>query len=151
MIKSTVLQVLVIALLALVSSTYGQKWKAFLRKKNLSQRHLVHKSVKSSGYVVLKLEGDYYTGTWKINKIKGHIKVSSPQGPESGSGPMVWEPMGLDIPVLSGSFTFHIKQFMLNTSIISVEGLDAGAYYVNIHTNKYPDGEIRGQFRRVTE
>eukprot|EP00798_Chlamydomonas_sp_ICE-L_P002711 gene2711-12581_t len=126
MIKSTVLQVLAIALLALVSSAYGHEWKAFLRKKNEPEPAASDKKIKSAGNVVLKLEG-----------------------PESGSGPMVWEPMGLDIPALSGSFSFHIEQFMLNISVISKDKLDAEAYYVNIHTNKYPDGELRGQFKAV--
>eukprot|EP00798_Chlamydomonas_sp_ICE-L_P027975 gene27975-8860_t len=149
MIHSTVLQVLAIALLALASSAYGHEWRALLRKKNEPEPAASDKSIKSSGYVVLKLEGDYYTGTWELNKIEGHIKSHIHKGPETGSGPMVWEPIGLDVPALSGSFSFNIKQFMLNTSVISMDKLDDEAYYVNIHTNKYPDGELRGQFKPV--
>eukprot|EP00798_Chlamydomonas_sp_ICE-L_P010332 gene10332-8268_t len=149
MIKSTVLQVLAIALLALASSAYGQEWKALLRKKNEPEPAASDKSVKSIGNVVLKLEGDHYIGTWEIKKIVGHIKSHIHEGPESGSGPMVWQPIGLNVPALSGTFSFEIGPLMLNTSVISMEKLNAEGYYVNIHTNKYPDGELRGQFKPV--
>jgi CHRD domain/PEP-CTERM motif len=66
-------------------------------------------------------------------------------------------PVGVDAPVLfpftgvpnAISGTIPTQVFTLTTTQIGQ--LEAGLFYVNVHTTNFPNGEIRGQLFRVPE
>ena len=93
----------------------------------------------ASGLAVIHLNATKGTVCWKFSNLKG---VTSPnashihKGGKGVSGP-VFIPLGAKF-ALKGCTTAS------KSSITAVES-KPGAYYVNIHNAKYPNGAIRGQ------
>jgi hypothetical protein len=93
----------------------------------------------ASGLAVIHLNAAKGTVCWQFKNLKG---VTSPnashihKGGKGVSGP-VFIPLGAKF-ALKGCTTAS------KTSITAVES-KPGAYYVNVHNAKYPNGAVRGQ------
>ncbi len=121
---------------------------------NLSGKQEVH-SVVSSGSGTAKLDlvkvqqGDYtanilkITGTYK--NLSGPATAAHLHGPamEGKDGPVVFA-LKLVEGDTPGSGTFSGQKDLVDNQI---HFYIAGQSYINIHTAKYPKGEIRGQVR----
>ena len=78
--------------------------------------------------------------TWTVTYkgLTGKPTAAHFHGPAAvgaNAGPVVGLTGSLDSPI-KGSFTLNDKQ---------ASELEAGMWYLNVHTSKYADGEIRGQ------
>ena len=78
--------------------------------------------------------------TWTVTHkgLTGKPTAAHFHGPAAvgaNAGPVVGLTGSLDSPI-KGSFTLNDKQ---------ASELEAGMWYLNVHTSKYADGEIRGQ------
>ena len=85
--------------------------------------------------VTLDTEAKTVTWTFTANDLSGDMTAAHIHGP---AGPTESAP-----PVIDTS-----AETMTGTAPITdaqVTELMAGMYYLNVHTEKYPDGEIRGQ------
>lgn len=90
--------------------------------------------------------GTYNVGTGKLtldvdfaglssNTLFAHIH----EGVEGTNGPVVFN-LPIEVGVTSGSFSY-----MVDLDPIQATSLEAGVYYINIHTEDVPSGEIRAQ------
>ena len=92
-----------------------------------------------SGLAVIRLNAAKGSVCWQFSKLKG---VTSPnaahihKGGKGVSGP-VFIPLG-------GKFAMKGCTTASKASITAVE-TKPGAYYVNVHNAKYPNGAVRGQ------
>ena len=78
--------------------------------------------------------------TWTVTYkgLTGKPTAAHFHGPAAvgaNAGPVVGLTGSLDSPI-KGTFTLNDKQ---------ASELEAGMWYINVHTSKYADGEIRGQ------
>jgi hypothetical protein len=99
---------------------------------------------KGSGTVDATYDTDTKTLTWKIEykDLSGDVTAAHFHGPaEQGAkaDPVVPIPDPLASPI-SGSATLTDAQY---------DDLKQGLWYFNLHTEKYPDGEVRGQMAAV--
>ncbi|MDX2221302.1 MAG: CHRD domain-containing protein [Rhodospirillaceae bacterium] len=98
----------------------------------------------ASGVAEVRLERETLKITWKVTyqDLTGPATVAGLYGPENvgaNAGMVVdLSPNGLKSPI-EGSAVLSDGTFQY---------LITGRVYVNIHTAKYPDGELRGQLRR---
>lgn len=100
-----------------------------------------------TGKAIFKLDRDTLTFEWTVtyqgltSAITG-AHIHGPQRPGTNAGILIdLAPQGLTSPI-KGSF-------VLNDGLL--EYLLAGRFYVNLHTTKYKDGELRGQIGRLRQ
>ena len=79
--------------------------------------------------------------SWKVSfdKLTGEpiaAHFHGPAGPKDNAGPVV-------------DVTANIKDGSATITDAQVADLAAGKWYLNVHTEKFPDGEIRGQVEKV--
>ena len=79
--------------------------------------------------------------SWKVSydKLTGEPTAAhfhGPAGPKDNAGPVV-------------DVTSNIKDGSAAITDAQAADLDAGKWYLNVHTMKFPDGEIRGQVDKV--
>jgi hypothetical protein len=101
----------------------------------------------ASGRSVMVLSNDLSSLYWRlsvsdiVSATAAHIHI----GPPGENGPIVF-------PLYSGSGPFDEDHPISGTITLDdmeqVNNLLAGNYYVNVHTETYPDGEIRGQLEQ---
>lgn len=77
-----------------------------------------------------------------LKNIKGMVNAHIHLGDEGKNGaPVVFPfPDRKPVPPFSGEFKFT---FTFNASDLDMDTLNSGGYYFNVHTKKYPDGEVR--------
>ena len=95
---------------------------------------------KGSGKAVVTLNAGTDKVCWTFSSLKGISKVNAShihKAPKGKSGPVV-------VAFFSGALKTKgcVKA---SKSLIKAIEKSPGAYYVNIHTAKYPAGAIRGQ------
>jgi len=95
---------------------------------------------KGSGKAVVTLNAGTAKVCWTFSSLKGISKVNAShihKAPKGKSGPVV-------VAFFSGALKTKgcVKA---SKSLIKAIEKSPGAYYVNIHTAKYPAGAIRGQ------
>jgi CHRD domain len=95
---------------------------------------------KGSGKAVITLNAGTGKVCWTFSSVKGISKVNAShihKAPKGKSGPIV-------VPFFTGALkkTGCVKA---SKSLITAIEKKPSAYYVNIHTAKYPAGAIRGQ------
>ncbi|MCH9672784.1 MAG: CHRD domain-containing protein [Gammaproteobacteria bacterium] len=86
--------------------------------------------------------------SWDISwsGLQGVITVAHFHGP---AGPGVNAGVEIDIGAISGLASPSIG--MANLSAAQAADLQAGLWYINIHSDLFPGGEIRGQVLQVPE
>jgi len=89
------------------------------------------------GNAMVTLDTEKKTVAWKttFSGLSGDVTAAhfhGPAGPGENAGPAV------DI---SGK----VEEGSASVTDDQIKDLQAGKWYINIHTAKYPDGEIRGQ------
>jgi CHRD domain len=95
---------------------------------------------KGSGKAVITLNSGTGKVCWTFSSVKGISKVNAShihKAPKGKSGPVV-------VPFFTGALKTKgcVKA---SKSLITAIEKSPSAYYVNIHTAKYPAGAIRGQ------
>jgi len=97
---------------------------------------------KGTGTVDATYDTDTKTLTWSITyqDLSGDVTAAHFHGPAKAgdkAGPVVPIPDPLASPI-SGSATLTDAQY---------DDLNKGLWYFNLHTAKFPDGELRGQMQ----
>jgi hypothetical protein len=97
-------------------------------------------AAKGSGKAVITLNAGTGKVCWTYSSLKGISKVNAShihKAPKGKSGPVV-------VAFFSGALK---TKGCVNASKSLIRAIEKtpGAYYVNIHTAKYPAGAIRGQ------
>ena len=93
-----------------------------------------------SGKAVVTLRGKSDQVCWTFSSLKGISKVNASHIHKA--------PKGKSGPVVVAFFTGALKTkgcVTASKSLIAAIAKSPSAYYVNIHTAKYPAGAIRGQ------
>ncbi|OBS50794.1 CHRD domain containing protein [Methylosinus sp. 3S-1] len=98
---------------------------------------------KASGEIEVKLDPDTKKITWKghyqgLRSEETAAHFHGPAGPGQNAAPVL--PVDAANGKFEGEATLDAKQ---------VEQLENGRWYFNLHTDKHPDGALRGQLMRV--
>jgi hypothetical protein len=127
----------VVPALALAGSSAGTKT---LTTTMLGSKEVPKGAPKGSGKAVITLNASKGTVCWTFSSVKGLDKVTAShihKAPAGKSGNVV-------VPFFAG--TLKTKGCVKAAkSLITAIAKSPSAYYVNIHTVKYPAGAIRGQ------
>jgi hypothetical protein len=99
----------------------------------------------ASGMAEVRLERETLKITWKITykDLTGPATVAGLYGPEN---------VGANAGMVVDLAANGLKSPIEGSAVLSdgvFQYLITGRVYVNIHTAKYPDGELRGQLRRT--
>lgn len=131
--------VLLFAALMLVLSACQQAPKTSFAASLNGQSEVPAVATDGTGTATLTLDGNAFTLSGSYQNLSGPATMSHIHGPASES-----DTAGVVVALsaadgeLSGSGTFTDAQ---------LEELRAGLYYVNVHTDANPAGEIRGQLK----
>lgn len=91
----------------------------------------------ATGAASVTVDTDAHTVSWvvTVNELSGDATAAHIHGPasETETAPPV---IDMSEAIMEGSGEISDEQ---------ISALKDGKYYVNVHTEKYPDGEIRGQ------
>ncbi|MEO6724507.1 MAG: DUF1800 family protein, partial [Blastocatellia bacterium] len=106
----------------------------------------------SSGYSTLKLSGDEKSGVIRFNytnlttpQVSGHI-----HGPaDPGQNAQILFDLDTATKLTDGSMVWTFTNTAGLSAAQIVQALKAGRLYINIHSSKYPSGEIRGHYGLV--
>jgi hypothetical protein len=135
MVRSQKISAGIIGLLLLATPAFGE---TMMFKSDLKAANEVPPAQSSGqGNSMVTLDTEKKTVAWKttFSGLSGNATAAhfhGPAAPGENAGPAV------DI---SGK----IEEGSAPISDDQIKDLQAGKWYINIHTAKYPDGEIRGQ------
>jgi CHRD domain len=133
-----VLVVLGVVVASVVASARGVAMSPVVSAKLLGKNEVPKGSPTGSGLAVLHLDAKKGTVCWlfsKVSKIDKPLVSHIHKGAAGTAGPVV-------IP-LGGAYKAKGCTKASSKLITAIEE-KPGAYYVNIHTKKYPGGAIRG-------
>lgn len=107
------------------------------------ESHVVKSAAKGVGEMTLERATMQLSWTISFENMTSRATAAHVHGPQTPGGNA-----GVLFPLASGSVTSPIKgSVILNEG--QLEYILTGRAYVNIHTEKYPDGELRAQIMRV--
>lgn len=98
-------------------------------------------SPSGSGFVTLDPNTGVLTGSFVTTNVANAVAAHIHDGNVGVAGPIV-VPLALSAP---GSATWAVPANAIPLTVDRIARLQAGGYYVNVHTTLNPLGEIRGQ------
>lgn len=106
----------------------------------------------ASGSATLQLSGDGNTAVlrYSFTNLTSPITGKHLHGPASpGENGAIAFDIDTAVPQMDGSFIWTIRDIASATRQQILDALNSGRVYLNIHTVRFPQGEIRGHFRAV--
>jgi len=103
-------------------------------------------SAKGEATFELSKDGKELSYSVMVSDIENVTAAHIHQGKKGESGPPV---ALIDIKGKKGKITSNELMGSLKGKTVKdlIEQIEAGNAYINVHTNKHPDGEIRGQIK----
>jgi hypothetical protein len=135
---------IVITLICMSIAVSAEPIGVFANLNNLQEVQNPRPNTGARGFAVGLLENNVF------HLALNFVGLSSPQtaahihiGAAGQNGPVV-------IPLPNGTFGFGgVPAFQVNLTDAQIQNLLAGLYYINVHTQLWPAGEIRGQLYPV--
>lgn len=107
----------------------------------------------SSGQATLQLSGDAKTAVlrYSFSNLTSPITGKHLHGPANpGEGGAIAYDIDTAVQQPDGSYIWNITAIASATQQQIVDAIRSGRVYLNIHTSRYPGGEIRGHFRTIS-